>query len=206
MIRRLLLSEYFVLYLIIFYFLILVPFLPTLSRPQNLANLLSNTWPLLAVAIGQTFVLIIAGIDLSQGSIMALTSVIGAAIFATAASEDVLFKSPMWGTILTENGGLLAGRPYAVGIGIAVMLAVGALVGLFNGVAISRFNMPPFMVTLVSLIFFSAFAIYLTQSENIRNLPEEYLALGQGDIISIYLGEQAESQIPRRDIHPFVTY
>ncbi|GAB4523459.1 MAG: ABC transporter permease [Anaerolineae bacterium] len=206
LIKRLLLSEYFVLYLIIVYFLFLVPFLPTLSRPQNLSNLLSNTWPLLAVAIGQTFVLIFAGIDLSQGSIMALTSVVGASIFATAASEDVLFKSPLWGTIITEEGGLLSNHPNAVLIGILVMFIVGVMIGFFNGVAIARFNMPPFMVTLVSLIFFSAVAIYLTQSENIRDLPEDYLRLGQGDIISIYIGEKTESQIPRRDIYSLVTY
>lgn len=204
--RRLLLSENFVLYLIIVYFLVLVPFLPTLSNPRNLSNLLSNTWPLFAVAIGQTFVLIIAGIDLSQGSIMGLTSVAGATIMATAVNADVLFKSPLWGTVLTENGGLLANHPFSVLIGVLVMVLIGALIGFFNGYAISKFNMPPFMVTLVGLIFFSAFAIYLTQSENIRNLPESYIALGKGDIVSVYFGEQAESQIPRRDIHSFVTY
>lgn len=204
--RRLLLSEYFVLYLIIIYFVILIPFLPTLSRPQNLSNLLSNTWPLLAVAVGQTFVLIIAGIDLSQGSIMAITSVIGASLIATAASEDVLFKSPLWGTILTENGGLLASNPYAVLIGVLAMLLIGALIGLLNGIAVARFNMPSFMVTLVTLIFFSAFAIYLTQSENIRDLPESYIALGKGDMVSLYFGEQLTSEIPRREIYSFVTY
>jgi len=205
-IRRLLLSENFVLYLIIVYFLILVPFLPTLSNPRNLSNLLSNTWPLLAVAIGQTFVLIIAGIDLSQGSIMGLTSVVGATVMATAANSDVLFKSPLWGTILTENGGLLAGHPLAVPIGVLAMVAVGAFIGFLNGYAIAKFNMPPFMVTLVGLIFFSAFAIYLTQSENIRNLPESYIALGKGDIVSVYVGEKTEPEIPRRDIQSFVTY
>ena len=48
----------------------LVPFLPTLSTPGNLTNLMSNMWPLLVVAVGQTFVLTIAGIDLSQGAVM----------------------------------------------------------------------------------------------------------------------------------------
>ncbi|NDJ61835.1 MAG: ABC transporter permease [Chloroflexi bacterium] len=205
-VRRLLLSEYFILYLMIVYFIILVPLLPTLSRPQNLANLLSNTWPLLAVAVGQTFVLIIAGIDLSQGSVMALTSVIGAAIFATAASPDVLSNSPLWGIVITENGGLLSGNPLSVPVGVAVMFGVAALIGLFNGTAVARFNMPAFMVTLVGMIFFSAFAIFLTQSENIRNLPEAYIQLGKGDIVSLYFGEQAESQIPRRQIYSFLTY
>ena len=86
------------------------------------------------------------------------------------------------------------------------MLLVGALVGLLNGIAITRFNMPAFMVTLVSLIFFSSFAIYLTQSQNISNLPEGFLRLGEGDIVSVYFGEKVEPEIKRRDILPFVTY
>src|SRR5215204_3879318 len=77
--RRLLVSEYFVLYLSIIYFLVLWPFIPRIATPQNLGNIFSNMWPLLAVAIGQTFVLIVAGIDLSQSAIIALVSVIGAA-------------------------------------------------------------------------------------------------------------------------------
>ncbi len=204
--KKLLFSDYFVLYLTIIYFLILMPFLPTLSRPQNLSNLLSNTWPLLVVAIGQTFVLIVAGIDLSQGAVMGLSSVIGAAVMATAASPDVLSNSILWGSFLSENGGLLSGSPLAIPVGILAMVVVGALIGLFNGISISRFNMPPFMVTLVGLIFFGAFAIFLTQSENIRNLPEGFITLGKGDLVSVYFGEQAESQIPRRQIYSFITY
>jgi ribose/xylose/arabinose/galactoside ABC-type transport system permease subunit len=74
--RKVLLSQYFVLYLSVIYFLVLVPFVPRIASPQNLGNIFSNMWPLLAVAIGQTFVLIVAGIDLSQTSIMALASVV----------------------------------------------------------------------------------------------------------------------------------
>ncbi len=206
LIRRILLSEYFILYLLIAYVIILIPFQPIIASPLNIVNLLSNTWPLLAVAIGQTIVLIIAGIDLSQGAVIGLTSVVGAVLITTAASPDVLSNSPLWGTLLTEQGGILAGSSLSVLVGCLAMLAVGALIGFLNGFAISRFNMPPFMVTLVALTFFSSFAIFLTQSENIRNLPEDYIQLGKGDIISIYIGEKAESQIPRREIFSFVTY
>ena len=65
--RRLLLSEYFILYLTIAYFVVMAVFFPDLASPRNLSNQLSNVWPLLAVAIGQTFVIIIVGIDLSPG-------------------------------------------------------------------------------------------------------------------------------------------
>lgn len=203
---RLFLSDFFVLYLSLAYFLVLMPFLPTLSNPANIANILSNMWPLLVVAVGQTFVLTIAGIDLSQGSVVGFTSVVGAMLLATTASPDVLSNAPIWGTVITENGGPLAGVPGGVAIAILVMVAAGALIGVANGIAVAHFQMPPFMVTLVTMIVISALAIYLTQSENIRNLPESYIQLGKGDIVSVYFGEQDESRIPRRQIHSFVTY
>ncbi|WP_299681542.1 ABC transporter permease [uncultured Roseobacter sp.] len=203
---RLFLSDYFVLYLSLAYFFALVPFLPTLSNPANLANVLSNMWPLLVVAIGQTFVLTIAGIDLSQGSVVGFTSVVAAMLLATTASPDVLSNAPIWGIILTEEGGPLGHTSFGIPLAILIMILVGAAIGAFNGFAIAQFQMPPFMVTLVTMIVISAFAIFLTQSENIRNLPEQYILLGKGDIVSIYLGAQDESRIPRREIYSLITY
>lgn len=205
-VRALLLSDYFVLYLSLAYFLALVPFLPTLSTPGNIVNLMSNMWPLLVVAVGQTFVLTIAGIDLSQGAVMGLTSVVVAMLIATAAPATVLANAPIWGSLLTEQGGLLAGIPFATAVGIAAMLAVAALVGLFNGLAVARLSMPPFMVTLVTMIAVAAFAIWLTQSNNIRELPESFISLGKGDIVSVYLGPKLESQLPRREVYSFITW
>ena len=142
-VRRVLLSDYFVLYLSIAYFLVLVPFLPTLSTPGNLTNLMSKMWPLLVVAVGQTFVLTIAGIDLSQGAVMGLTSVVAAALIVTAAPAQVLANAPVWGSLLTAQGGWLAASPWATPLAIAAMLAVGALIGLYNGLSVARLAMPP---------------------------------------------------------------
>lgn len=202
----LVLSDYFVLYLSLAYFVVLLPFLPTLSTPVNFTNLMSNMWPLLVVAVGQTFVLTIAGIDLSQGAVMGLTSVAAAVVAASAAPAAVLSTAPVWGTLLTEQGGLLAGSPFATPGAITAMLALAALVGLFNGLAVARLSMPPFMVTLVTMIAVAAFAIWLTQSNNIRELPESFVALGKGDLVSVYFGPKLESQIPRRQIFSFVTW
>jgi len=198
---RALLSDWFVLWLSLAYFAVLVPFLPTLALPANLANLLSNAWPLLVVALGQTFVMTIGGIDLSQGAVIGLTSTLGAALIATAGPPEVLSKAPIWGLLISEGGGVVAGQ---VWLGVLAMLIAGALVGLVNGTLIAWLSMPPFMVTLVSMITIGAFAIWLTQSENIRNLPEGYVALGKGDLVSIYLGDKDRSDIPRRELHTLI--
>ncbi|HVO19865.1 MAG TPA: ABC transporter permease [Anaeromyxobacter sp.] len=180
--RHLLLSEYFVLYLSILYMLALGPFLPQLFAAQNLADMVSNIWPLLVVAIGQNFVLITAGIDLSQTSNMALTSVIGAVLIVTSCDPVLFSKCPLWGTFLTEHGGPLAGMALGVPIAILIMLVIGSLIGWVNGVAVARFKMPAFMVTLTTMMFFSAVAIYLPKSENIQNLPHAFNVLGKGRI------------------------
>jgi ribose/xylose/arabinose/galactoside ABC-type transport system permease subunit len=204
--RRLLLSDYFILYLTLVFFVGASLFFPTLAAPGNISNQFSNMWPLLAVAVGQTFVLILGGIDLSQGAVMATTSVIGALVFAQALDAPTFDKSPLWGTLISEQGGPLAGNPNAVLIGVLLMLAIGALIGMFNGFAVHRFRMAPFMVTLVTMTFFSAFALWLTASRNVSGLPEEFTRLGTGDFISVYLGPKLTPDIPRRDILPFVSY
>ena len=202
----LILSDFFVLYLSLAYFLALVPFLPTLTNPANLSNLLSNMWPLLVVAIGQTFVLTIGGIDLSQGAVIGLTSALGGALLATSGSSSVLANAPIWGLLIGEEGGAFNGLTGGVWLGILMMLLAGALIGLLNGLSVSMLNMPPFMVTLVGLIAIGAFAIWLTQSENIRPLPDAYVKLGKGDIVSLYIGPQDDPKIPRRQIYSFITY
>jgi ribose/xylose/arabinose/galactoside ABC-type transport system permease subunit len=203
--RHVLLSDYFILYLTLAYFVLLAFFFPSLADPRNISNQLSNVWPLLAVCVGQTFVVIVGGIDLSQGAIMGFVSVIGAAIMVTAVDPILLGNSPLWGTLLSEGGGLLAGQAYAVTVAILAMLGLGALIGLFNGVAITRLRMPPFMVTLVSLIFLASAAIWLTQSQNLPQLPDSFAALSNGDVVSFYFGEKLEPEIKRRDILPFIT-
>jgi ribose/xylose/arabinose/galactoside ABC-type transport system permease subunit len=160
MLRRLFFSEYLVLLLCAVYFAALAPFTPGFATTENLINIAATMLPLLVVATGQTLVLITAGIDLSVTSIIALASVAGAAI-------------------MTADDGLLAGHVLAIPIGIAVMLLVGAGVGLLNGVCISALMMPPFIVTLTSMMFFSGLAIWSTQSKPIYNLPSGFLLWGQ---------------------------
>jgi ribose/xylose/arabinose/galactoside ABC-type transport system permease subunit len=187
--RQLFMSEYFILLLCIFVFIALIPFIPVIASPYNLSSLFSNIWPLYAVAIGQTLVLIIAGIDLSQGAIISLTSVIGASLIATAADPAVFSKSPIWGWLLFENGGILTNTSAGILIAVFVMLLVGLLIGFINGTVIVYARIPAFMVTLVTQTFFAGLAIYYVKSENIINLPESFTAIGDdsGGLISYAL-------------------
>ena len=155
--HRLLRSEYLVLLLSLVYFIALAPFTPGFVTPGNLANILSTLLPLFVAAVGQTLVLIAGGIDLSVTSIIAITSVSGAAVMHVEG---------------------LAGSPLAVPAGILTMLLIGALIGLLNGAAVTGFRMPAFIVTLTTMMFFSGLAIWLTQSRNIGNLPAAFNAIG----------------------------
>lgn len=156
---RLLGSENLILFLTLGYFGVMAPFTPDFATPGNLANVLSTALPLFVVAMGQTIVLITGGIDLSVTSTIALTSVAGAAL-------------------MNADNGWLAGSVLAVPVGLLVMLLVGGIVGLLNGAAITAFRMPPFIVTLTSMMFFSGLAVWLTRSQNINDLPDTFNALG----------------------------
>jgi ribose transport system permease protein len=151
--RRVLLSEYFILAVSVLYFAVLAPVTPGLATPENIGNIFSSMLPLLVVALGQTIVLITGGIDLSVTSTIALTSTAGAMLMTRAGVN-----------------------PF---VAIAAMLVIGVLVGLLNGVAITALRMPPFIVTLAAMMFFSGFAIWITQSRNIYQLPESFTAIGR---------------------------
>ena len=159
-IKTLLASEYLVLLLCGVYFAAFAPFVDGFASTENTFNILAAMLPLLVIATGQTLVLISSGIDLSVTSIIALASVVGA-------------------MLITSDGGALAGTAAATQMGIMVMLAVGGTIGLLNGSLVSLLRMPPFIVTLTAMMFFSGLAIWLTKSKSIYNLPASFLTLGK---------------------------
>jgi ribose/xylose/arabinose/galactoside ABC-type transport system permease subunit len=154
--RRMVLSEFFVLYLCVIWFAALSPITPGFATPENVANIFSSMLPLLVVALGQTVVLITGGIDLSVTSTVALASTTGALVMTGQEGLGVVMAA------------------------IAVMLAIGIAVGTANGLAIHALRMPPFIVTLTAMMFFSGFAIWLTQSRNIYELPRLFVSIGGG--------------------------
>lgn len=150
---RAILSDWFGLALTIILVTGLAPFTPGLLTQANLLNIFTYLLPLLIVAVGMTLVMISGGIDLSITSIIALTSVVGAKLM-TAGGQSAAF-------------------------GIIAMLSLGAAIGAANGAIVTLLRLPPFIVTLASMMFVSGFAVWFTQSKNIGQLPAAFLAVGQ---------------------------
>jgi ribose/xylose/arabinose/galactoside ABC-type transport system permease subunit len=151
--------------------------LPDFATAANLSNILSNIWPLLIVAIGQTIVLIVGGVDLSQAAAAALAAVIGTALI-TASAAGGLANSILWHTLINENGGILASYPIGTLAACLAMVAVGSVIGAANGLSVVTLRISPFMVTLVTSTLVGAAATYVTQSENIFNLPASFTDIG----------------------------
>lgn len=165
-IRKLFLSEYIVLMLTGLYVLCLWPIVPEIASWDTAQQVLVAMMPLLILAIGQTFVLVVAGIDLSITSTVAMGSVVAA-------------------SIMTQDGGYLAGSSLAVPAAVLAFIVVGIVIGTINGLCITGLGMPGFMVTLVAQTFLSGAAIWYTSlhttSVSIGDLPDGFLAIGESD-------------------------
>jgi len=104
------------------------------------------------VALAQTVVILTAGIDLSVGEILILSS------------------------LIMGNLSVNMGLPAVLAIPLGV--AVGTLMGLFNGVLVTKMKLPPFIVTLGTLSIFRALKLAYSHSESIRNVDIEEKAPG----------------------------
>lgn len=182
--KKLLISEYFIFLISIIYFLIIAVIVPTMFKMHNISNILSNIWPLLAISIGQTFVLLLGGIDLSQTAVISLTSVLGPMLISTSFNPSKFEKSPLWGWFIKKDGGLFSAMPemIAVILAIIVMLGVGYLIGVINGFMVAKTRIPAFMVTLITQMLLSALALYITQSQNVTGIPDTFCAIGSKGI------------------------
>lgn len=118
----------------------------------NLSLVLQQVMVLGVLAIGQTLVILTAGIDLSCGPVMAL-----AGIVMTRVAVDHGWATPV---------------AIAAGIGAATLF------GLLNGLLVSRINLPPFIVTLGTLNIAFAMTQLYSNAQTVTDLPEAMTALG----------------------------
>ncbi|HUO19646.1 MAG TPA: ABC transporter permease [Steroidobacteraceae bacterium] len=117
------------------------------------------------IAIGVTQVIITGGIDLSSGSVVALTAMVAASL---AQSSDAL--RPVYPTLVD----------LPVVVPVLAGLAVGALAGLVNGSLIAATGIPPFIATLGVMVTARGFAKWYTRGQPVSMLTDAFAALGSG--------------------------
>lgn len=123
---------------------------------RNLINVLRQSVFLMIVSLGQMMVLLTGGFDLSVGTIVALTSVVGALAMAAAATAmpDLI--------------------PLAIALGCLAGLAAGLTVGVMNGVGVAMFGVSPFIMTLGMSSIGFGIALYLTGGTPVYGMPPEF--------------------------------
>ncbi len=154
-------------YGIFFIFLIICAVLSILTggiflRPENLINVARQISMESIIAVGMPMVIITAGIDLSVGSVAALSAVLGC-------------------NVLTLDLGL----PIYVMIFLSLLCGIlaGALCGSFNGLMVTIFRVPPFVVTLAVMVMARGLAYIFCKGLPVFNLPTEFTSLGRGYVI-----------------------
>ena len=139
----------------ILFFVISVPVFSsaTFVTVRNSQNILVAITPVVLLGLGQTFVIISAGIDLSVGWVMSLASVLS----ALAIRDSYNIGAPIWLAVVL---GLLAGT-----LG-------GGFVGFLNGLIIAKLKVPAFIVTLGSSFIVRGVALLMSENTTVIGLPD----------------------------------
>jgi ribose transport system permease protein len=131
---------------------------PYFLTANNLASVARQTAVFNTMALGMTIVIISGGIDLSVGSILGLSGLIG--------------------TMALERG-------YPIGIGVLIGVAAGTLCGFANGLMVTRLRIPPFVVTLGTLGIFRGLALIISNGLPVHKIPAGFSFLGEGNLAGV---------------------
>lgn len=134
---------------------------PSFLKSENLLNIANQIAVIAIVAIGMTMVIVTGGIDLSVGSIIALSAVLTAK-----------FIRDLGGGVDASAAGMIAAA--------AAAIAVCGLVGAFSGAMITRFEVPPFIVTLAMMLVGSGLAYLISKGQSVYEIPDSFVWLGRG--------------------------
>jgi ribose transport system permease protein len=137
---------------------------------RNSQNILVAITPVLLLGLGQTFVIISAGIDLSVGWVMSLASVLSA---------------------LAIRAAFNAGMPLflAVVAGFLAAVAGAGVVGLINGAIIAKLKVPAFIVTLGSSFVVRGVALLMSENTTVIGLPPKIRDYGNESLLYLIRGE-----------------
>ena len=143
----------------LFYAIIVQAINPVFMTQMNLTNLFRQTGFVLIPALGMTFVLIAAGIDLSVGSLMGF----GGIVVGTCMMQ---LNLPIW-------------------LSICITLLFGVVLGLINGAFIIKFTIPPMIMTLGMMYMARGVAFVTTKGLPIYPIPQEFQAIEQGNFLGL---------------------
>jgi ribose transport system permease protein len=129
---------------------------PVFATPSNLFNIALQSSINALLAFGMTFVILTAGIDLSVGSLLAISGALA--------------------------GGLMVGGGLPWPLAALVGLAAGTALGAINGIAITAFRIPPFIATLAMLSIGRGLTQLYTGGRPFTGLDPAFNQLGQGEI------------------------
>ena len=152
-------SKYGTLLAFVFLIILISLLSPQFLKLPNIINILRQTSVNGIIAVGMTFVIITGGIDLSVGSLLALTSVV-ACSFAHPGEYPLLF-------------------PLAIG------LVVGLFGGFLNGFIIAKKHIAPFIVTLGMMTIARGLALVYTNGRPVINLSDNFNNIGGGYLVGI---------------------
>ena len=127
----------------------------------NVRNVATRNIVIAIIAIGMTMVIITGGIDLSVGSLIAMS--------AMATTYCVVQFAGAW------SAGV-----WSIAICMFAGIAACGFVGLLNGLMVTRFAVPPFVVTLAMMLVARGLAFIIGQGQSIYQLPDSVVWLGQG--------------------------
>jgi len=137
--------------------------------PQNMTSMAFQFPEFAILALAMTITMLTGGIDLSVVGISNLSAVIGATILTQFAGPDIAgIEMAMW-----------------IGIAIAISISVGMLAGLFNGIIIAIFGLPPILATLGSGLVFTGLAVALTGGSAVLGLPSGVAWLGNETVVGV---------------------
>jgi ribose/xylose/arabinose/galactoside ABC-type transport system permease subunit len=154
-------AEYVIVVAIVVESVFFAAYAPQFLSVPNLVNIALSIAITGILAVGMTAVILTGGIDLSVGSVAALAGVLAAML----ASTDVGLGS--------------------VALASVAALGVGLAVGLFNGVMVAWFRVPPFVTTLAMLTICRGLAFVLTGGRAIGNLPAGFGLFGREHLAGV---------------------
>jgi len=121
---------------------------------SNMLIVMRQTSIVAFLAVGMSFVILGAGIDLSVGSVLAFSGAVGAGVM--------------------QNGGVF--------LGVLAGLALGTALGVFNGIVITKLKIPAFIATLAMMAIARGGTLVYTDGRPITGLPSSFAFLGRGYI------------------------